>query len=397
MPLTETTVRNAKPRERLYKLSDGGGLQLHVTAAGARLWRLAYRFGGRQRELAIGPYPAVSLAEARFAREDAKRKIREGTDPGEERRLARLARSVTAGNTFKAIGDEFIEKMRREGRAPSTLKKTGWILRDLIYPRIGGRPIADVTALELLEALRRIENRGRHETAVRARGLCGQVFRYAIATGRASRDLSLDLRGALTRPQRTNRAAILDAPGIGQLLRAIDGYEGHASTLYALRFAPLVFVRPFELRHAEWSEFDLGNGTWRVPAEKMKMRRPHIVPLSRQALEVVESIHRINGDSPYLFPSIRSVLRPISDNTINAALRRMGYGKEEMCGHGFRRMASTHLNEAGFSSDWVERQLAHAEADEVRAAYNAAEYLPQRREMMQRWADMLDEWKSLKS
>jgi integrase len=321
--LTDTRVRSAKSVERPVKLSDGGGLHLLIQPHGSKLWRLAYRFAGKQKTLALGVYPTIGLQEARLRRQDAKRLLANGVDPSAQRRLDKQA--AATGNTFKDVAEEVLQKLAKEGRAPSTLEKLRWLL-DFAYPSIGERRVAEVTAPDLLSLLRKVEARGRYETARRLRSTCGMVFRYAIATGRAERDPSADLRGALTAPKVNHRAAIVDGTAIGSLLRAIDGFDGQPTTKAALRLAPLVFVRPGELRHAEWAEIDFAGAEWRIPAEKMKMRRPHRVPLSRQAIEIICELKTISGGGRWLFPSVRSVTRPISENTCNAALRRLGYG-----------------------------------------------------------------------
>ena len=387
--LNDVRVRTTKPCQRPIKLSDSGGLYLLIAPHGSKLWRLAYRFGGKQKTLAIGAYPTFTLKAARDKREEAKRLLANGVDPSTERRLAKQITSTE--NTFKAVAEEVLAKLEKEGRADVTLTKKRWLL-DFAYPAFGHRPIGEITAPEVLSVLRRVEARGRYETARRLRSTCGTIFRYAIATGRAERDPSADLRGALTSPKVNHRAAIVDPVGIGALLRAIDGYDGLPMTKAALRLAPLVFVRPGELRHAEWLEFDLAAAEWRIPSAKMKMRRPHRVPLSRQALDVLRDLQPISGGGRFLFPSVRSTVRPMSENTLNAALRRLGYGTDEMTTHGFRAMASTRLNEmSGWNPDAIERQLAHQEQDDVRRAYiHAAEYWPERVKMMQAWADYLD-------
>ena len=388
--LTDTRVRTTKPCQTPIKLSDSGGLYLLIAPHGSKLWRLAYRFGGKQKTLAIGAYPTLTLKAARDKREEAKRLLANGIDPSAQRRLNKQITST--GNTFKAVAEEVLAKLEKEGRADVTLTKKRWLL-DFAYPAFGDRPIAEITALEVLSVLRRVEARGRYETARRLRSTCGTIFRYAIATGRAERDPSADLRGALTSPKVNHRAAIVDPAAIGALLRAIDGYDGLPMTKAALRLAPLVFVRPGELRHAEWPEFDLAAAEWRIPPAKMKMRRAHRVPLSRQALDVLRDLQPMSGGERFLFPSVRSTVRPMSENTLNAALRRLGYGTDEMTAHGFRAMASTRLNEmSGWNPDAIERQLAHQEQDDVRRAYvHAAEYWPERVRMMQAWADYLDE------
>jgi integrase len=388
--LTDARVRSAKPVERPVKLSDSGGLHLLIQPHGSKLWRIAYRFGGKQKTLALGSYPIVPLQEAREQRDAAKRLLAKGIDPSAQRRVER--ETAAGADTFKSVAEEVLGKLEKEGLADVTLTKKRWLL-DFAYPALGNRPVAKITAPELLSVLRKVEARGRYETARRLRSTCGVVFRYAIATGRAERDPSADLRGALTAPKVTHRSAIVDPTGIGALLRAIEGFGGLPITQAALRLAPLLFVRPGELRHAEWAEIDFAAGEWRIPAAKMKMRRVHRVPLSRQALDILRELQAISGGGRWLFPSVRSVTRPISENTLNAALRRLGYGPEQMTTHGFRTMASTRLNETGrWNPDAIEGQLAHQEADDVRRAYiHAAEYWPERVKMMQAWADYLDD------
>jgi integrase len=392
----DSYFRHLKPGEKDYKQSDSGGLFMLVATSGSKLWRLSYRFDSKQKLLALGQYPTTSLADARIKRDNAKKLLAEGIDPSvdrkEERRNARIARA----NTFEAVAKELMDKFKAESDAPATLKKKQWLL-DFANKEFGKRPIAEIKAPEILDALRKIEKRGRHETATRMRSTVGVVFRYAIATGRAERDPTGDLRGALITPTVTHRATIVEPREVGALLRAIDGFEGHAVTKYALRLAPLFFVRPGELRKAEWAEFNLENAEWRIPAAKMKMRRPHRVPLAHQALTILRELQGISGGSKYLFPSIRSWLRPISDNTLNAALRRLGYDKTELTVHGLRSTASVLLNESGkWHADAIERQLAHQEANEVRGAYtHAAEFWQERVRMMRWWADELDRLREL--
>lgn len=390
MPLTDTAIRNAKSAERDYKMTDAGGLYVLVRQSGSKLWQLRYRFAGKQKTLSVGQYPGVTLSDAREAREEAKKKLRAGTDPSHAKKVDRINAEVAAAATFKVVAEEWLAKRVREGKAAATLAKNIWLLRDQTYPYIGSRPIAAVTAPELLDVLRKVEGRGLFETATRLRSVCGQVFRYAIATGRAERDPSADLRGALTSVKPKRRAALLKPEQIKPLLRDMHAYTGRGVTIFALRLAPLVFVRPLELRSAEWAEFDERDALWRLPPEKLKMRREHLVPLAKQALAILRELRPVTGRGKYLFPSVRSLARPMSENTVNAALRRLGYDKDEMTGHGFRRTASTRLNEMGFNRDWIERQLAHADENEIRDIYNAAEWLPQRRKMMQAWADYLD-------
>jgi integrase len=309
--------------------------------------------------------------------------------------IKRKLEKKSAVNTFQLVGEELLKKFEREGRAPATLSKLRWLLQ-FAFTAFGERPIAEITAPEILLPLRRIEARGKYETARRLRSTCGMVFRYAIASGRAERDPSADLRGALITPKVRHRAAITEPNAIGGLLRAIDQYDGYPIVRLALQFTALVFVRPGELRHAEWREFDFANAEWRIPPEKMKMRRPHRVPLSRQAIGLLRALQAISGEGRYLFPSISSVVRPISENTLNEALRRLGYSSRQMTTHGFRTMASTRLNEmGGWNPDAIERQLAHQETDDIRRAYmHAAEFWPERVRMMQAWADYLDDLRS---
>jgi len=390
--LNDTRVRTAKVGDRPIKVSDSGGLYLLVQPNGSKLWRLAYRFGGKQKTLALGIYPTVTLKLAREKREEAKRLIADSIDPSMQRRLEKL--TTAADNTFRAIAEELVTKFEREGRAATTLAKQRWLL-EFAYSVIGDRPIAEITAPELLAVLRKVEARGRYETARRLRGTCGVVFRYAIATGRAQRDPSVELRGALTAPKVTHRSAIIHPKGVGALLRAIDDYDGLPLTKAALKLAPLVFVRPGELRAAEWAEFDLEDAEWQIPAAKMKMREPHRVPLSKQALAIIHDLEALSRGGRWLFPSVRSTSRPMSENTLNAALRRLGYSKEQMTAHGFRAIASTRLNEMGlWNRDAIERQLAHQEPNNARRPYmHAAEFWPERVRMMQAWADYLDDLK----
>jgi integrase len=385
MPLTELAARNTKPAERPRKLFDAGGLFLLLMPNGARWWRLKYRIDGREKLLSLGVYPEVSLKRARAKRDEARKLIAAGTDPSAERRTEKAARGIT----FVGVAREWMA-LQAGKLAPITLAKCKWMLETHIFPSLGSQPIAKITAASMLAALRRIEAGGTHETAHRTKQRCGQILRYAVATGRADRDVTTDLRGALAPVVAKNHPSIIEPARIGELLRAIDGYAGQPATETALRLAPLVFVRPGELRMAEWREFDLEAGEWRIAAARMKMQEAHIVPLARQAVALLRKLHAITGDGKYVFPSLRTAARPLSDNTINAALRRLGYAKEEMTGHGFRSMASTLLNEQGFAPDIIELQLAHAERNKVRAAYNKAQRLGERRKMMQKWADYLD-------
>src|SRR5579863_4676866 len=389
--LSDTKVRGAKPRERPYKLFDERGLYLLVTPTGGRLWRLKYRVHGREKLISLGAYPDVPLKRAREKRAEARRLIADDIDPSAERQAKRAALL----ETFEGVAKEWLE-LQSKSLAHETISILGTRLKSALYPYLGSRPVAAITAQELLAALRRIEARGRHETAHRVRALAGRVLRYAVATGRAQHDVAADLRDALAPVKSRNFASVTDPARVGELLRAIDGYSGQPITAFALKLAPLVFVRPGELRGAEWSEFDLEGAEWRIPAARMKMGEQHIVPLSRQAVAIVRELHALTGRGRYVFPSLLSVERPMSDNTINAALRRLGYTSDEQTGHGFRSMASTLLNEQGFPPDVIELQLAHSERNKVRAAYNRAQRLAERKKMMQAWSDYLDTLRGIK-
>ena len=389
MALTDTGIRNAKPRAKSYKLTDGAGLYLEVMPSGARYWRMRYRIAGKDTRLAFGVYPEVTLAEARQRREDARRQLRDGHDPSAKRRTERREAKLSADNTFEGIAREWLASQKRT-LTPATYDKAVRTLEANVFPWMGARPIGEIDAPEALAILKRIESRGAHETAHRVKARMGQVFRYAIAHGTATRDPSADLRGALAPVVSRSHAAVTDPVQMADLLRALDGYAGQMATRCALRLAPLVFARPGELRHAEWAEFDLDGAEWRIPAHKMKMREAHVVPLSLQAVAILRELEPLTGRGRYVFPGIRTATEPMSENTVNAALRRMGFDKDTMTGHGFRAMASTRLNEMGWAPDVIERQLAHAERNKVRAAYNRAQYMAERRKMMQAWADYLD-------
>lgn len=390
MALTDTAIRKAKGREKPYKLADGGGLYLLVTPAGGRLWRLKYRVIGKEKLLALGAYPDVGLRDAREQRDAARKQLASGIDPGAAKQAARA--SAAGAETFEAIAREWLGKQAAKW-TEQTEKRIKTRLENDLLPWLGAKPIAAIRAPEVLATLRRIESRGAVDTAHRAMQECSQIFRFAVATGRAERDPTGDLKGALAVATPDHHASITEPKAVGSLLRAIDGYEGSFITKCALRLAPLVFVRPGELRKAEWAEFDLEKAEWRIPAQRMKMGELHLVPLAEQAVAILRELHPLTGSSQYLFPGVRSRKRPMSENTVLAALRRMGYKPGEMTGHGFRSMASTLLNENGWNRDAIERQLAHAERDGVRAAYNYAEHLPERRRMMQAWADYLDSLK----
>ncbi len=389
MALSDTTCRNAKPQEKSYKLFDEKGLYLEVMPAGSKGWRQKYRFAGKEKRLSHGAYPEVPLRLARERRDEARKMLATGVDPSLHRKLEKARRIEAAANSFEAISREWFAKFSAGWAASHSDKIIRRFERD-IFPLIGTRPVAEIVAPELLMVLRRIESRGTLDTAHRAHQNCGQVFRYAVATGRALRDPSADLRGALPPVKQGHFASITDPAEVGHLLRTIQGYSGGLVTQCALQLAPYVFVRPGELRNAEWSEFNLDAAEWRIPAGKMKMKALHIVPLSHQALAILERLRPATGSGLYVFPGVRANRRPMSENTVNAALRALGYSGEQMTGHGFRSMASTLLSEQGWPRDAIERQLAHGERNRVRAAYNYAEHLPERRKMMQAWADYLD-------
>jgi integrase len=385
--LTDKAIQAAKSRVRPYKLADGEGLTMLVKPNGSKLWRFRYRHDGREKMLGFGTYPDTSAKLAREKRDKARMLPAEGLDPSSARQAEKAARA----NTFEAVAREWLP-MQKERLAPATYAKAEWTLETLVFPYLGTRPIDKISAADVLKVLKRIEGRGLNETAHRTRQRISQVCRYAVVTERAQHDVTLSLRGALAAVVSTNHAAITEPSKIGELLRLIEGYKGQAVTWCALRIAPLVFVRPGELRHAEWSEFDLDSDDpqWRIPAEKMKMREQHIVPLAKQVVKLLPELNSLTGDGKYLFPALTTTRRCMSENTINLALRRMGYSNEEMTGHGFRSMASTTLNEQGWHPDLIELQLAHAEPNAVRAAYNKAQRLPERRKMMQAWANYLD-------
>jgi len=385
MRLTDTAIRNARPGPRPQKIYDGDGLYVLLAPSGRRTWYFKYFFAGKEKHLRFGRYPEISLKMARDMRFKARSGLELGNDPGIDQDAERLARSAT----FETIANEWME-LQRGKLTLKTWENKFERFRAFVFPYIGQRPIATIKALDVLAVLRRIEERGRNETAHRVRSECGNVFRYAVVTGRAERDPTPDLRGAIAAVARRNRPAIVDPLRIGELMRAIYGYRGDVATEFALKLLPLTFVRPGELRLALWQEFDLAHAEWRIPGERMKMRELHVVPLATQAVALLKDLHTLTGDGVFVFPSIRSRDRPISDNTVNAALRRLGFSRDEMVAHGFRSMASTCLNEQGWHPDLIELQLAHAERDEVRGAYNRAQRLAERRKMMQAWADYLD-------
>jgi integrase len=384
-------VQKAKSKDKTVTLFDGGGLFLMVTPSGGKLWRFKYRFDGKEKKIAFGAYPEISLQDARQKRDEARRLLANNVDPSEIRKAQKQAKTEST-ETFEIIAREW------HGRYTPTWKQNhaqGIVTRleRDVFPYLGTRPIKEIKAPELLTVLRRIESRGALETAHKVRSTCDQIFRYAIATGRAERNPAADLKGALPPVKTINRAAITEPKKVGELLRAIDGYQGGFVVQCALKFAPLVFVRPGELRHAEWTEIDFKNAEWNIAAGKMKMKEPHLVPLSKQAIEILTELRKLTGTGRYVFPG-RTSERPMSDNAILAALRNMGYAKEEMSGHGFRAMARTILDEVlQVRPDFIEHQLAHAVKDPNGRAYNRTAHLNERRKMMQQWADYLDKLK----
>ncbi len=390
MRLTETGIKSAKPGEKLRKLSDGAGLQLWIMPDGAKWWRFAYRFDGKQKLISLGVYPETGLRAARDARHAAAKQVRDGVDPSAARQEAKAARRAAAGDTFAELADEWLGKKEREGRAGATLVKLRWLV-DFARPDLGRRPVSTIRPKDVLPVLQAIERRGRRETARRLRATLGEIFRFAVATGRAEDDPTAALRGAIAAPVVTPRAAIVKPAEFGALLRAVDGYEGQPETRLALQLLALTFVRPGELRGAEWQEIDAEAAVWNIAPGRMKMRRPHRVPLARQSLAILADLRALTGRGPLLFPSIRSAQRAMSENTLNAALRRLGFAKEAMSAHGFRAAASTLLNESGrWNPDAIEAQLAHVDGNDVRRAYQRGEFWDERVKMMQAWADRLD-------
>ena len=390
MTLTAIAIKNARPKAKAYKLADERSLFLLITPAGGKYWRLKYRYLGKEKTLSLGVWPETTLAEAREKRDAARKQLADGVDPHAERKLKRIRAQLDASITFKAIAEEWVLKITREGRADRTLGKVRWLL-DMAYPLIGTRPINQIDVQEVLVVLRKLEATGRYESARRMRSVISRVFRYGIATARTQRDVAADLRGAIAVPKVKHFAAITSPKEVGELLRAIEDYSGQGITKLALKMTPHVFVRPGELRRAEWAEIDFEREVWSIPAEKMKMRWPHKVPLSKQVLAILEELHPLTGHSPYVFPAFHTWKRPMSENTVTFALRRMGYGKDQMTAHGFRAMAATLLNEMGtWNPDAIERQLAHMENNGVRRAYARGQYWEERVQMMQHWSDYLD-------
>lgn len=393
MALTDISIRALVHGDKPIKKADEKGLFLLLQPSGGKLWRFKYRFNGKEKKLGLGRYPDVSLKEARRRRDEARQTLAMGIDPGEEKKQVALSAALNAANSFEAVGNEYLGKMSRDKREAVTINKSKWLL-SLMIPTIGDRPIADLTPAELLKSFQVIEAKGHLETARRMRSLASRIFRYAVATSRATSDPTALLRGALASPKVKHHSAIIDPKAVGQLLNAIDEFTGYPLTALALQLTPHVFVRPGELRRAEWTEFDLDAATWTIPAEKMKMRQPHVVPLSRQAVAILQSAHVLSSHQKYVFSSLHTGLRPMSENTINAALRRLGYSNSDMTAHGFRAMASTLLNESGkWNPDAIERALAHDTSNSVRGTYHRGQHWDERVRMAQWWSDHLDELK----
>ncbi|WP_165078322.1 MULTISPECIES: integrase arm-type DNA-binding domain-containing protein [unclassified Desulfovibrio] len=390
MPLTDTAIRTAKPQTKTVRMFDGGGLYLELAPSGGKWWRLKYRVEGKEKRISLGTYPTIGLKEARLRRDDAKRLLANGIDPSAQRQATKASIQSKRADSFEAVSREWFAKHVNQ-LAPSYGKKVRSLFEKKVFPVFGGKHIAEVEPSDILMAARHVEESGALETAHRLVQLCGQLLRYGIATGRCKYDITQGLHGALPKVSVRHMSTITDRKRVGELLRAIDAYGGFLPVKSALRLAPLLFVRPGELRAAEWSEIDFDNAEWRIPASKMKMKQRHIVPLARQSLAILNELSVYTGHGRFLFPSMRTDTKPISLESLVVALRAMGFGKEEIVPHGFRSMASTLLNELGYNRDWIERQLAHAERNHVRAAYNHAEFLPERRRMMQEWADFLDE------
>ncbi|WP_371432466.1 tyrosine-type recombinase/integrase [Novosphingobium sp.] len=389
--LTHIQIASAKPGAKPYKLHDDKGLHLIVRPNGSKLWRMRFRFLDKQKELHIGPWPQVGLAEARTKRDEAKARVAAGVDPTLEKKRARIAAKFAAANTFKEVAEEWLVKCERDGLAPVTVDKIRWLLAKA-YPVIGTIPIAQITPHEALAVLRKVESTGRYESARRMRSVLSRVFRYGVATVRCDKDVAADLRGAIATPKVKHFAAITDPTAVGALLNAIEGYTGQAVTRMAMRLSPHVLLRPGELRQAEWTDIDMERRIWSIPADRMKMRRPHRVPLSRQVLAMLEELREVTGHRQHLFTCMGKPRKAMSENAVNQGLRRLGYTNNEMTAHGFRAMAATLLNETGqWNADAIERQLAHMDTNQVRRAYARGEYWDERVSMMQHWSDYLDQ------
>ncbi len=386
MPLTDTTLRNAKPGKKQIKLFDGHGLFLLIAPSGTKAWRLKYSFYGKEKLISLGLYPTVSLKEARERAATARKDIENGIDPSEKRKLEKSA----CQNTFEGVALEWHEQNKHkwsEVYAKSIMHR----MKRNLFPQIGSKPVHLVSAPELLALLRKIEARGAKDIPHIVRTICSSVFRYAIATGRAERDPAADLKGALAPRVRRNLPSQTTPEAVGHLMIAIDNYPGTFVVRSALQLMALTFCRTGELRNAEWREIDFADGLWRIPAERMKMSRDHLIPLSRQSVAILRKLQAYSGKDVYVFPNYKTEKRSMSKSALLGAIRRLGFENDEMCPHGFRSMASTMLNELGYNGDWIERQLAHVPRNIIRGIYNRAEYLPERRKMMQDWADYLDE------
>lgn len=392
MLLTQFAINKAVPKEKPLMLSDGDGLHLLVKPGGTKLWRFRYRFAGRENMLAFGAFPTVTLAAARAKREEARRLLAEGSDPAVKKKLDKIAAATAARNTFGAVAADYLENIAANGVTEDTISKNRWLLEDLARP-LADRPIADITPAELLHVLKRIEKSGRRETARRLRGVMSSVFRHAVLTLRATTDPTFALRGALLKPNVKHRPAITDERQVGALMVSIDEYDGWPTLRAALQMVALTMTRPGDVRGMRRSEINFDKAVWRIPGERMKMRRPHDVPLSRQAITILRDMWSLSDHGDLVLPSIRSNRKSLSENAMNSALRRMGYSKDEMTAHGFRSTASTILNERGFSPDVIEAALAHQDENEIRRAYNRATYWPERVKLMQAWADLLDAFK----
>ncbi|MEO1488008.1 MAG: integrase arm-type DNA-binding domain-containing protein [Pseudomonadota bacterium] len=394
MALTDKQIRALKPSERPFKRADAKGLYIEVMPTGSKLWRFKFRIAGKEKRLALGAYPEVSLSEARKRRDSHRSTLESGKDPALERKRQKIAAKISAGDSFALIAEEYIAKMEKEARADSTLVKARWFL-SLLRSEIGHLPVSEVDPQLLHAALKRHENKGNFETAKKTRSFASRVFRYAVATGRAKSDPAALLKGALIAPKVEHFAAILEPGKLGELLRSIEDYSGAPATRYALLIAPHVFVRPGELRMADWAEFDLDSAVWTIPGSRMKARRPHTVPLSKQVQGLLGELKGITGPDGYVFPALHTSKRPLSENTLNASFRRMGYSKEEVTAHGLRSTASTLLNESGkWNPDAIERALSHGDSDAVRGSYARGQYWEERVAMAQWWSDYLDRLKT---
>jgi len=388
MALTNTAIKNAKKKTKQYRLSDSGNLYLLVRPNGSKLWRLDYSILDKRKTMALGSYPVIDLKTARAKRDAAKNLLSEGVDPVRHRQLTVSQQKEAAENSFQSISMEWFSRQEKSWSKGHARTVTGRLELNLL-PWLGQRPISEISPQELLKVLRKIEARGAIETAHRCKTIVSQVFRYAISAGIADRDPAADLKGALTPTQAKKMAAITEPKKVKELLLAIRDYEGHFISRCALQLSALTFVRPGELRQAEWQEINWTKKEWLIPANKMKAKRDHTVPLAEQTLEVLQELEPLTGQERYVFPSLRTTTRPMSNNTVLGALRRMGFSKDEMTPHGFRSMASTLLHENGWEHEIIELQLAHSKRDKVAAAYDRSRHLPDRRKMMQWWADYL--------